>query len=124
MHSRLGIRSAYPLLYGVHAAIDAAKASGLRPVVGAELTMGPGSVFAFVRDALEADSGGTGLVCDVEGHANIVELSLPPAWIHGLRDISGYDDVGHVLRLTTDRHRNPDGVGRRIGFLGRAALLF
>ena len=37
-------------LYGVHAAIDAAKASGLRPVVGAELTMTSGSIFAFVRD--------------------------------------------------------------------------
>jgi DNA polymerase-3 subunit alpha/error-prone DNA polymerase len=79
MPSRLGVRSAYSLLYGVrsprdiaaaaasygatalsiadkdslygvHGFIDAAKAAGLRPVVGAELTAKEGSVFAFVRD--------------------------------------------------------------------------
>jgi DNA polymerase-3 subunit alpha/error-prone DNA polymerase len=79
VRSRLGIRSAYSLLYGVrmpeeiaaraasygadalsitdrdnlygvHAAIEAAKGAGLRPVVGAELTAGSGSIFTFVRD--------------------------------------------------------------------------
>ena len=79
MPSRLGLRSAYSLLYGVrspgdivarasdygatalsicdrdnlygvHAFIEAAKEAGLRPVVGAELSCGEGRVFAFVRD--------------------------------------------------------------------------
>jgi DNA polymerase-3 subunit alpha/error-prone DNA polymerase len=77
--SRLGVRSAYSLLYsvrspadiaqraaaygatalsiadrdnlyGLHTFLDAAKEAGLRPVAGAELSSGKGSVFAFVRD--------------------------------------------------------------------------
>jgi error-prone DNA polymerase len=79
MPSRLGLRSAYSLLYGVrspgdiarraasygatalaiadrdnlygvHSFLEEAKAAGIKPVVGAELSSGAGSVFAFVRD--------------------------------------------------------------------------
>lgn len=79
MRARLGLRSAYSLLYGVrrpeelaaraasygttalavtdrdnlygvHSILEASKAAGLKPIVGAELLESSGSLFAFVRD--------------------------------------------------------------------------
>jgi error-prone DNA polymerase len=117
MPSRLGVRSAYSLLYGVrspsdiaaraasygttalsiadrdnlygvHAFLDAAKAAGLRPVVGAELTTGSGSVFAFVRDR--------------RGFARLCELLSGPCRRDGSRRDEGGAAFGLEAALGAD----------------------
>ena len=74
----------------------------------------------FVCGALEADAGGTSAVRRSAGEKGDVELRLPPAWTHGLRDIPGFDSEERTLRLTSDRKRTRDEAGRRLGYLGRA----
>jgi len=79
--------------------------------------LGAVELMDFVVNALEAESGGEAPPPNSDG---IVELRLPSAWTHGVRDIPGYDSDGRTLRLTTDRHRTRDDSGRRLGYLGRA----
>jgi hypothetical protein len=74
----------------------------------------------FVCNTLESDAGAVASVQRPATPDGVVELRLPPAWIHGLRDIPGYDGDTRTLRLTTDRRRIRDENGRRLGYLGRA----
>jgi len=67
----------------------------------------------FVQDAVRLDGGGAS--------ANgTIELTLPPAWCHGLDDLPGFDPERRRVRLTTDLDRTADADGRPIGFLGRS----
>lgn len=91
---------------------DRARAEGER--------LGAVDLMDFVCNALEADGGSSNPADNSTRSWGDVELQLPPTWTHGLRDIPGYDDEGRVLRLTADRRRTTDELGRRLGYLGRA----
>jgi DNA-directed DNA polymerase III PolC len=63
-------------LYGVHEFLQAAKETGIRPIIGAQLTLGPKPLFAFVRNRQ-----GFSLLCEilsphVQGKDFKVEASL------------------------------------------------
>jgi ERCC4-related helicase len=81
--------------------------------------LGAVELMEFVLGALDADSDAEAPARGA-GPDGLVDLRLPPAWTHGLRDIPGYDAEERTLRLTTDRHRTRDDRGRRLGYLGRA----
>lgn len=51
---------------------------------------------------------------------SVLVLRLPPAWVHGLDDVPGWDTEARVLRFTTDPKLTRDSEGRPLGFLGRA----
>ncbi len=74
----------------------------------------------FVCRALEAETNAAPAPHGPGTAGDILELQLPPAWTHGLRDIPGFDSDTRTLRLTTDRRRARDENGRRLGYLGRA----
>lgn len=132
LDSRLGIRSAYSFLYGprmprdiaaraasfgasaiaitdrdslhgVHAAVEAARDAGLRPIIGAELLAGGaggGSVFAFAQDR-----GGFGRLCEI-----LTEKKEAAAY-----DLSAalrHDSRGLVL--ATSSPRLLEGLARRV----------
>ena len=71
-------------------------------------------LLAFVRDAVSLDGGSCRQV-----EPDVLELSLPAAWLFGLDDLPGYDPDAHVLLLTTSQERLRDGRGRPVGYLGR-----
>lgn len=71
----------------------------------------------FVIDALEAEAGSEAIGKTSD---DIFQLRLPPSWIHGLRDIPGYDSDKRNLLLTRNKDCTRDSNGNPIGFLGRA----
>lgn len=82
--------------------------------------LGSVELLEFVCDSLEADGGAASSVQSTPDGGRNVELRLPAVWTHGLSDLPGYDAKDRTLRLTTDRGRNRDETGRRLGYLGRA----
>ena len=70
---------------------------------------------AFVRDALKLQKGEWRQV-----EPGVFQLSIPPAWTHGLDGLPGYDSAAHTLLLTTDVEVDRDSRGRVLGYLGRA----
>ncbi len=48
------------------------------------------------------------------------ELTLPPAWMPGLKDTPGIDVDSRTARLTTNIEVTQDAQEREVGFLGRA----
>jgi len=74
----------------------------------------------FVCQALEADGGGITHSAGSSGSGTDAVLRLPTTWIHGLRDIPGYNAEQRALRLTSDAKRCRDEAGRDLGYLGRA----
>lgn len=82
--------------------------------------LGAVELLDFVCRAVEADGGEAPAASGPRTAEGIVELRLPPAWTHGLRDIPGYDPESRALLLTSDRTRVRDGEGRHLGYLGRA----
>jgi superfamily II DNA or RNA helicase len=67
----------------------------------------------FVLDAVLLDGGNV-------SRGECMEITLPPAWTHGLEDITGYDRESRTIRLTTDLEMTRDSAERPVGFLGRA----
>jgi hypothetical protein len=70
----------------------------------------------FVADAVLIDGGN--LYGDVAG--DLFELGLPPAWLHGLDDLPGYDPEARRLRLTGRLDVTRDARERPVGYLGRS----
>jgi superfamily II DNA or RNA helicase len=70
----------------------------------------------FVCNAVRLDGG------DVKGNVSdpFFIVKVPPAWIHGLEDLPGYDPEGRFIRLTTRLDVTCDDRENSIGFLGRA----
>ena len=70
----------------------------------------------FVCDAVRLDGG------KVSGNteADHFQLTLPPAWCHGLEDLPGYDSEKRVVRLTTNLDVISDSDKNSVGYLGRA----
>jgi hypothetical protein len=93
-------------LQKVHAALRSGQSLG-----GFDLTR-------LVCEAAEAELR-SGDAVTHDGDAVLV-LKLPPAWVHGLDDIPGWDAAAQVLRFTTDPKLTRDAKGRPLGFLGRA----
>lgn len=69
----------------------------------------------FVRDAVLLEGG---QVRDLS--PDITEMTLPPAWMPGLKDTPGVDADTRTVRLTTKLDVLQDAQQREIGFLGRA----
>lgn len=74
----------------------------------------------FVVNALEDDRDASNPIQRWPEMPDLIEMHLPPSWIHGMNDIPGYDDATHTLRITTDPGRLRDKEKRRLGYLGRA----
>ncbi|MFZ5448936.1 MAG: helicase-related protein [Thermodesulfobacteriota bacterium] len=70
----------------------------------------------FVTDAVLLDGGVIKGSLDDETFTVV----LPPAWIHGLSDMPGYDPQSRTVRLTTRLPVMRDAQDRPVGFLGRA----
>jgi hypothetical protein len=69
-----------------------------------------------VCDAVRLDGGAvTGKLSDP-----FFVVKVPPAWIHGLDDLPGYDAEGRLVRLTTRLDVTSDERENSVGFLGRA----
>jgi superfamily II DNA or RNA helicase len=70
----------------------------------------------FVCDAIRLDGG------DVQGKCTdpIFVVKVPPAWLHGLDDLPGYDAERRLVRLTTRLDVIRDEQENSIGYLGRA----
>ncbi|MEI7732683.1 MAG: helicase-related protein [Verrucomicrobiota bacterium] len=69
----------------------------------------------FVRDAVLLEGGD---VRDIS--PDITEMTLPPAWMPGLKDTPGIDVDTRTVRLTTKLEIIQDSQKRDVGFLGRA----
>jgi ERCC4-related helicase len=69
----------------------------------------------FVRNAVLLEGGN---VRDVS--PAITEMTVPPAWMPGLKDIPGIDMDTRTVRLTTNLDIEQDDQKRAVGFLGRA----
>lgn len=50
----------------------------------------------------------------------VTTVQLPANWLHGIKDMPGYDGAEQMIRLTTDLELTRDEEGRQVGFLGRA----
>ena len=72
-------------------------------------------LITFVRDAVLLHKG----LCQ-EAEPGVIRLTLPPAWIHGLDGLPGFDPADRTLLLTTDMDKDRDRGGRSVGYLGRA----
>lgn len=70
----------------------------------------------FVADAILLDGGEVLGALDDEHFA----VKIPPAWIHGMNHLPGYDADARMVRLTTRLEVTSDAAGHSIGFLGRA----
>ena len=71
----------------------------------------------FVCDAVRLDGG------QVQGKITddyFIVKSLPNIWIHGLKELPGYDAEHGFVRLTTNLEITGDEKNNSIGFLGRA----
>jgi hypothetical protein len=69
----------------------------------------------FVTDAVLLE-GGTAH----EATTDITELTLPSAWMPGLKGTPGIDADSRIARLTTKLEITRDAQDREVGFLGRA----
>ena len=76
------------------------------------------SLVEFVCSALESDSASPDSV--VRGGDGVLTLTLPPAWLHGLDELPGYDADRRTFRLTTEQGLLRDEQGKSVGYLGRA----
>lgn len=76
------------------------------------------SLVEFVCTALESDSAASDAV--VRNGNGMLTLQLPPAWLHGLDGLPGYDPDRRTFRLATDPSLLRDDQGRSLGFLGHA----
>lgn len=73
----------------------------------------------FVVDAVLLDGGQrTGTIV-----SDTFELTLPPAWTHGLDDLPGFEAATRRVRLTTHLDVMHDAGGRPVDYLGRGHLL-
>ncbi|MGC4070845.1 MAG: helicase-related protein [Polyangiaceae bacterium] len=72
----------------------------------------------FVREAVAAEARSATAVRDL-GDA-IMALELPPAWVHGLTDLPGFESESRRLLLTTDADVFSTKAGESVGYLGRA----
>jgi superfamily II DNA or RNA helicase len=71
---------------------------------------------SFVCDAVRLDGGEVvGTLTDP-----FFVVKVPPAWIHGLDDLPGYDPEHRLVRLTTRLDVTSDEHENSVGFLGRA----
>ncbi len=70
----------------------------------------------FVSDAILLDGGEVIGSLEAEHFA----VKIPPAWVHGLNNLPGYDADARLVRLTTRLEVTSDDAGHSIGFLGRA----
>jgi superfamily II DNA/RNA helicase len=74
---------------------------------------------SFVCDAVRLDGGEvTGKLTDP-----FFVVKVPPAWVHGLDDLPGYDPERRLVRLTTRLDVTADEQANSVGFLGRAHSL-
>lgn len=71
---------------------------------------------SFVCNAVRLDGG------EVKGKLSdpFFVVKVPPAWIHGLNDLPGYDPEHRLVRLTTRLDVTSDEHENSVGFLGRA----
>lgn len=81
--------------------------------------LGAVDLLQFVSEAIQADSRSTtgGVVRHLH---SVVEMDLMELWVHGMKDMPGYDEEARVLRLSTDKALTKDTRGRTLGYLGRA----
>jgi len=63
-------------------------------------------LITFVRDAVLLHKG----LCQ-EAEPGVIRLTLPPAWIHGLDGLPGFDPADRTLLLTTDMDKDRDRGG-------------
>ena len=71
-------------------------------------------LLSFVRDAVLLDGG------RVVGEGHVLELELPPAWVHGLDEVPGFDGDQRRIRLTAQLELTRDQQDQEVGFVGRA----
>jgi superfamily II DNA or RNA helicase len=71
---------------------------------------------AFVCDAIKLDGGE--VIGDLS--SDHFAVHIPPAWMHGLDELPGYNKEERLVRLTTKIDVMSDGNEHRVGFLGRA----
>ena len=79
---------------------------------GSEL--GPVDLLKFVTEAAQIAGA------KVTEKDRITTIQLPNAWLHGVKEMPGYDGGDQSIRLTTDLDITRDGQERQIGFVGRA----
>jgi superfamily II DNA or RNA helicase len=72
----------------------------------------------FVRDAVVSELRSANAVRDLGGL--VLELELPPTWVHGLEDVPGWNPQKRVLLVATDPVVRTTASGEPVGFLGRA----
>lgn len=71
----------------------------------------------FVTDAVTAESAGHSVNRTSDG---VIELTLPPTWLHDLHEMPGFEGSTRTLRLTNDLDLTSDAQKRAVGYLGRA----
>lgn len=93
---------------GVADALEARQRGGRHGVV---------DLLPFVTGAVVADSDRRHVTKRSDG---VWEITLPPAWTHGLDQLPGYNAEKRLLRLTTEVELVEDSQGQPVGYLGRA----
>jgi len=72
-------------------------------------------IVTFVRDAVLLEGGDA-----TQTEKDVLTLTLPPAWNHGLDNLPGYDPASRKLRVTTNLDITSDASCNSVGFLGRS----
>jgi len=76
--------------------------------------LGPVDLLKFVTEAAQISGA------KVSQKDKITTLQLPNTWIHGVKDMPGFDSAEQCIRLTTDLDLTHDEKKRTVGYLGRA----
>ncbi len=89
---------------------DRAKADGER--------LGALDLVSFVTDAVQTEARSATAVREAE--QDILALTLPHAWRHGLDGVPGWSPTTGVLLVTTNTRVHRNAAGDPVGYLGRA----
>lgn len=73
---------------------------------------------SFVTDAVQTEARSATAVRQAE--KDVLALTLPHAWRHGLDDVPGWNPTSGVLLLTTNTRLTRTEAGEPVGYLGRA----
>jgi hypothetical protein len=101
---------------GVNAA--AARVSEASDARAAGERLGGLDLLSFVREAVQADARSADAVQEIE--PEVVAMSLPHAWRHGLDDVPGWNSTTAALLVTTNKRLLRSSSGEPVGYLGRA----
>jgi ERCC4-related helicase len=89
---------------------DRAKVTGER--------LGGLDLLGFVTDAVQADARAASAVTEIE--PDVLSITLPHAWRHGIDDVPGWNPAAGRLLVTKNASVVRTTGGESVGFLGRA----